>query len=208
MRRALLLLCLGACAPPVVSLRPPPVAPSARDYDRICARWTRIGRVHAWQEMDTALLVAATLRSPEFQQAYAARYLSVYGIADPAEKERFLAEEQRLSSQGLRFLIRTAGHNHRWTDLDPHKGYWRIRLLSDDGPEVAPAQLEQARAQQGLEMELYRGELATPFARSFHVTFPAVHPDGRPVVSPAARRLVLRVAGPLGKTELVWMLKK
>lgn len=201
---------LGSCAEPTLSLRPASPAPSVRAYPGILDRWTRIARVHSWGEMDTSLILAATLRGPEFQQAFAARYLSAYGIDDAAERRRIAAEEQARAESGVNFLVRTTGHNWIWADIGPARGFWRMVLVTESGAEVAPTNVEPVRIRLALENELYggplTGSLQGPFSRSFHVTFPRVGPDGRPVLGPGTRRLILRVAGPHGKTELTWNL--
>src|SRR5205085_11119234 len=66
----LLVLALACgCSAPIVSLQPPAQAPTAKAYDRIPEPFTRLGRAISRDELDTVLLVQATLRAEEFEQA-------------------------------------------------------------------------------------------------------------------------------------------
>jgi hypothetical protein len=204
---ALSLLALSACTPPPVSVRPPQPPAQARDYGRIYDRWTRVGRVHSWKEMDTTLLVMATLRGPEFQQAFAARYAALYRLGEGPDKTRFLDELRQADEGALAFLVRAAGHNWRWSDLAPDKGYWRMTLADASGAEVAPAKVEAVHLRrESIENELYGGGPAGPLVRFYHVTFPKQGPGGQPLLRPG--QLTLRLSGPQGRADLSWTLKE
>jgi hypothetical protein len=203
---ALAILTLSACAPGPISVRPPSVPPTARDYAGVYERWTRVGRVLSFKDMDTSLLVAATLRGPEFQQAYAARYVAIYRLEGTPDKDRFLADQRSITDAGVAFIVRTAGHNWKWADLASQKSYWRMALVDQAGGEVAPIRIEPVPvSREPIEGELLGGPLTGPLARFYHVTFPAQREGGQPLLRPG-HHLTLRLSGPQGRTDLSWTL--
>lgn len=210
MRRLLplALLLLPACAEAPLSLKSPQPAPVARDYGKVYDRWTRLGRVLSLKEGDTMLLVAATLRGPEFQQAYAARYAELYRLESADSRQRFLEDQKKITDAGVAFIVRSAGHNWKWVDLASQKEYWRVVLRDESGQEVAPLKIEPvAVSREPIEAELLGGALSGPLARFYHVTFPAQLPGGQPLLR-AGQRLTLRFSGPQGRTDLSWALQE
>jgi hypothetical protein len=214
LRRGLpLLLFLAACGGPALSLAPPQRPPAARDYHMVYERWTRHGRVFNWREMDNMLLVAATLRSVEYQQALGARKAAMYGVAAPAERERLVSAEVQEAQDAVRFFLRTEGHEYKWGDLTPHKALWRIALLLPDGSELSPQAVGEVKNRALLEEALFIEKLLTtsdslrPFSRLWHITFAPTRPDGQPLLQPGLKRLTLRLAGPQGKTDMTWKFK-
>jgi hypothetical protein len=201
-------LCALGCAEPALRLRPA-APPTARAYGSVYERWTRVGRVHSWKELDTMLVLHATLRSEEYQQAYLARRAELYRMASEAERRRLQDEEAERDRAGVRFLVQSMGHNYTWADLVPGRGFWQLRLIpdDDDGAAVAPIAIEQVKSTQALETEIYRTDtpsVPTPFVRTFHVTFPKASAAGKEILGSQTRKLTLRVAGPQGKTDLTW----
>lgn len=201
-------LCAAGCAEPAVRLRPA-APPTARSYVSVYERWTRVGRVHSWKEMDTMLVLHATLRSQEYQQAYLARRAELYRVAGEEERKRLADEEAKRDQGGVRFLLQSIGHSYTWADLTPGRGFWQLRLIpdDDDGAAVAPLTIEQVKSAQALETEVYRTDtpsVPTPFVRTFHVTFPKASAAGKEILGGQTRKLTLRVAGPQGRTDLTW----
>lgn len=207
-----LALCLGAaCAEQPVSLRPGRPQ-TARDYQGAFERWTRHGRILDWRELDTVLVVHATLRAPEFLDAFVARYLDAYQIADPAEQTR-VAERERSRYPGPAFLVQVEAHNYNWADLSPLKAQWRIALVDASGAETVATTVDSVKTRQSIETSLYGVATAAalfapdpsnPLSRSYYVAFPAERPGGQPTLPKDARSITLRIAGPRGKTDLQW----
>ena len=132
---AALLLSGCAGAPPRVSLAEPSPAPTAGDYVDQLKRWTRHAQIRS--DFDEALDVDATLRSPEFRQAYAAKYLEVYRIP-PDTEARVRGEILADGADTYEFHVETATHNYDLNDLTSAKSVWRVSLLDDQQHEVTP----------------------------------------------------------------------
>jgi hypothetical protein len=204
-------LVLAGCAAGPVSLAPPPRPLTAKDYHRTFERWTREGRIIYWKDYDTVLVVDATLRSAEFQSAYAARYIDLYQIDNPREIAQVQDQAMQRTRDGISFLLQSTGHGYNGTDFSPSRGLWRLVLLDDTGTETPPTEISLLRTPKDVATERYTSDLRTlmtgPMARLWSVTFPNRRADGQPLLRPDLRRLVLRIAGPQGKTDMTWDLQ-
>lgn len=196
---ASLLLLLG-CAPARLSLAPPAPLPAAKQYRPVFDRWTRRGRILSFKEFDTVLLASATLRAPEFQEAFVARYLDVFKIEDPAEQQRIREQEHRRGTETVTFFLQVSGHDFNRTDIAA-RALWRVTLLDAAGHETLPQAIEVLRDKPQRPVEVFRAPLDGPFVRNYSVVFP-------PVLLPAGtpQRPTLRIAGPMGRLELSWTL--
>jgi hypothetical protein len=201
---ALLALALSSCTSKV-SLRED--AEPRASFAATSERWTRLGRVMATQqELGTGLLLTVTLRSRAFQRAYSERYAAVFRISDPAERARIEGDALASAGPGLSFWIESAAPSASWNDLRSEPGRWRLALLDDEGRELRPEKIEQIPSrdlQQQLEV---LGKPRDPYAKLWLVRFPAQTGDGQPLPRPTSRKIILRVAGPLGQTDLTWAL--
>jgi hypothetical protein len=196
-------IAIVGCAAPRLRLEAESEPPGT-SWKRVFDRWTRDGAVVSWQELDTTLVVSATLRSRAFQQAYADRYLTVYQIKDPAERARVARDDLLKTDSGLHFWVRTASHNYKWNELQPDRGRWRITLIDDQGGEQSPDEVSLVIRSEAVETALL-GQPSDPYRRTWHLHFPSL-PPRRPE-SPAPRPLTLRFAGPEGKADLVWLVE-
>jgi hypothetical protein len=199
---AALLLCGCAGAPPRVSLAEPSPAPTAKDYVAQLKRWTRHAQIR--DDFDDALEVDATLRSPEFREAYAAKYIELYRIpsdTQPRVRGEILAD----GADTYEFHVETSMHNYDLNDLTSAKTIWRLSLLDDQQHEVTPSSVVATKQRAELDMEFY--PYATIFSRGWTLRFPRARPDGTPLVGSETRALTLRFAGPQGSVDLVWVLK-
>jgi hypothetical protein len=199
---AALLLSGCAGAPPRVSLAEPSPAPTAGDYVDQLKRWTRHAQIRS--DFDEALDVDATLRSPEFRQAYAAKYLEVYRIP-PDSEARVRGEILADGADTYEFHVETATHNYDLNDLTSAKSVWRVSLLDDQQHEVTPTTVVATKTRRELDMEFY--PYATIFSRGWTLRFPRARGDGSPLVGADTKSLTLRFAGPQGSVDLVWVLK-
>lgn len=195
------LLLLSACAAPRLALTAD-AEPSDASFDKSFERWTRDASVMSLREMDTSLLIYATLRSRAFQRAYTDRYCKVYGIQDPAERARIETAEIPAPDAGLSFWVQTAAHNDRWNDLLPAHGRWRLSLIDEQAGEVAPETVTLVGSTALVEVSMFNHS-ADPFRKTWHVKFPPL----RQVPAGTPRKLTLRLTGPEGKTDLVWLVE-
>lgn len=187
------------------------VEPPGTSYKAAYARWTREATAVAWQDLDTTLLVSATLRSRAFQRAYIDRYLHTYSIKDPAERSRIETAEMQLAESGLNFWVRTATHDAKWNDLTPQRGRWRIALLvepKDTVEEVLPLEVTAVGRGEGLETALF-DETPDVYRRIWRLRFPPLPASATGVGCTTGKpcKLILRFVGPVGKTDLVWHLE-
>jgi hypothetical protein len=196
---------LGAagCAPAAVSLSAE-AEPPGTSFAKTRDRWSRSGRIISTRDMETSLLVSATLRSRSYQRAYSDRYAKLYRISDPEERARI--EAAALSdARSLTFWVRAATYSPRWNDLRAEAGKWRLVLIDDEGREVVAERVELiSTADQPRQLELL-DESRDPYGKLWLVRFPAMLGD-QPVPRPTARKIILRVTGPLGQTDLTWAL--
>ncbi len=202
---------LAACAPGPVSLERPTAPLFARDYPRLYDRWTREGRILSITDFDTTLLVAATLRSPEFQSAYAARNIDLYQVKNPDQQAEMEKKAADRAGDGIGFVVQLTSHAYNATDLEPSRGLWRVALLDDTGTEAKTPEIALFRTPHDVATERYNPDLRTvmagPLGRIWNIKFPNQRTDGQPLLRPELRRLVLRIAGPQGKLDLTWNLR-
>jgi hypothetical protein len=197
-----LLLCGCAGAPVKVSLGEPSPPPTAKDYVDQLKRWTR--HAHLRSDFDQALDVDATLRSPEFREAYAAKYIELYRIGDE-NKARIRGEILSDGADTYEFHVETATHDYGLNDLTSAKTIWRVSLIDDQGHEVTPKQVVGLRERRALDAEFY--PYTGVFSRGWTLRFPRARGDGTPLVGADTKALTLRFAGPQGSVDLVWVLQ-
>jgi hypothetical protein len=191
-----------ASAPLRVSLGDPKVPPTAKQYVDQLKRWTRHGQLLS--DFDQALQLDATLRSPEFRAAYAAKYLEMYKVT-PDDQEKIRGELLSDGADTYEFHAESSTHDYVLNDLTGAKTVWRVTLVDDQGHEVTPSEVSLVRERRRLEAEFY--PYADLFSKGWRVRFPRARPDGTPLVGSDTKSLTLRIAGPQGAVELVWRLQ-
>jgi hypothetical protein len=208
MKHAALVLLLAApvagcaSAPIVVSLAEPSPPPTSKDYVNELKKWTR--HAHLRNDFDQALDVDATLRSTEFREAYAAKYIEVYRIG-PETQAHTRGEILSDGADSYEFHVETATHEYALNDLTSAKTIWRVTLIDDQGHEVQPAKVLGLKERRALDQEFY--PYTNIFSRGWTLRFPRTRLDGSPLVGSDTRALTLRFAGPQGSVDLVWVLK-
>ena len=191
-----------ASAPIVVSLGEPATPPTAKEYVDELKRWTRHG--HLRNDFDQALDVDATLRSPEFRAAYAAKYIELYKIG-PDNQERIRGQILSDGADTFEFHVESATHDYDLNDFTSAKTVWRVTLVDDQAHEVQPVKVQAIKERQALDEKFY--PYTTIFSRGWTFRFPRTRGDGSPLVGGDTRTLTLRFAGPQGSVDLLWVLK-
>jgi hypothetical protein len=192
--------CAGA--PPRVSLGEPSPPPAADDYVDQLKKWTRHG--HLFNDFDSALDVDATLRSPEFRAAYAAKYVLVYRV-EPEHQDKVRGDILSDGADTYEFHVETATHDYELNDLGGAKSVWRVTLVDDTRHEVSPQEVSPIKERRRLDSEFY--PYAGLFSRGWRLRFPRARSDGSPLVGADTKSLTLRFAGPQGTVDLVWQLQ-
>jgi hypothetical protein len=197
-------LWLVGCAgtPQRVSLADPAPPPTAKDYVDQLKRWTR--HAHLRSDFDEALDVDATLRSPEFRHAFAAKYIEIYRIG-AENQSRTRGEILSDGADSYEFHVETSTHDYALNDLTSAKTIWRVTLTNDQGNEVTPTAVVGVKERRQLDMEFY--PYASIFSRGWTLRFPRARTDGSPLVTGDTKSLTLRFAGPQGSVDLVWVVK-
>jgi hypothetical protein len=200
-----LLLLVAGCA----SRRPEPVdfsesvrAYAPRDYDRVREQWTRHSSLVVL-DIGTVLEVWATLKSWDFRQAYIEQYAETYSLNE-RDRDELRRAELEASRSMYEFHVTVESTNYKWNDLQSKDSPWKVTLVDGAGAEVMASSIEVRKYPELYEMRFF--PTRTDFSRTYVIKFPktATEPDARPFQGTASGRLTLRVAGPLGRNELVW----
>lgn len=202
---AVSLLGLGCGAgSPRVSLEPPKQRYRASDYSELLTRWTRDAKIIKLSRLDTPLRVHATFFSPDYVDAYVARYEDLFQISG-RERNAMLKRYAEQFKTHFHFVVFAATTDSKWNDLDRRDSIWRVALVNDMRQQVLPVEVKRERRITETTRDLY--PFVEPFYQMYTIRFPRKQVDDRPLVSPTTRHLVLRFAGPLGKSELTWRLR-
>jgi hypothetical protein len=169
------------------------------DYPKIQKAWTRhtpfikydIGSVfEGW----------ATLKGPEFRQAYVAKYASVYGLAQN-EQEALLKAQTQVEQSGYEIHLIAQSTYDKWIDFDKRTSPWRISLVDGTGAEISPTSVRAENYPDIYESVFFPDR--TPFSRSFTIKFLKPEPS-EGFIGPTSGRLILRIASPIARIEFVW----
>ena len=197
---ALLAVGCGAGSPRL-SLAPSDTPPSHEDYDKIRKRWTRGARI--LKQLDTTLRVHATFLTPEFNAAYHARSVHMFGLSYH-KREKLKRELSEQWSKAYAFIVASATLKHDWNDFDRKDSIWNITLANDRGEQVDATEIRRQPINATLkELFPYVGH----FHQAYRLHFPKTLPSGRPLANRETRHLALRIAGPLGRSDLTWRLR-
>ncbi len=189
---------------PRVSLKPPEKRYRGSDYSQLLARWTREAKIINLRRLDTPLRVHATFFSPDFVDAYVARYEELFKISG-RERDAKLRQYTEQFKTHYRFTVFAATTDRKWNDLAKKDSVWRVALVNDLEQQVSAAEIRRERRITETTKEFFPH--VEPFYQMYTFRFPRLQVDGRPLISAKTRRLVLRFAGPLGTSELVWRLR-
>ncbi|MCB9522052.1 MAG: hypothetical protein H6702_01560 [Myxococcales bacterium] len=192
--RALLVAGLGglllACGGPgPVRWRPDPAAQQGSYEDQVAA-WTRHGE--AYQDLESRLLVDATLLSPAFAEAYAREEVEVLGLTGTEATDRVRGRVAQADTT-QQFLVALVTNDLVWNDLDKPRPTLQVRLVKPDG-QVPPLSIRRLDLRALFSLKAYFPHV-TPMHTLYWVTFPPRRGD-EPVR--------LRFAGPPATVDLLW----
>ncbi len=204
---AVLALCalpLVACKSERIVVNPAPATATyaAEDYDQVHQRWTRADKLI--KELETTLNVHATWFSPDFAAAYVARNAHIFKLSQARRR----ALDQRLAQEregSYTFYVGAATFDFKWNDFDRRKSVWNITLINNHGEQVSPLDIKRSGPVTPVSTSFF--PYLNKFSVAYHLHFPKVLPDGRPLIRPGTDRLTLRFAGPLGLAQLHWQFR-
>jgi hypothetical protein len=193
-----LALPLSACggSPPPVRLTTDWPAEPASDYREVSETWTREASLRAvYQEV---LEVHATLKSPEWRAAYAARDAELRGLTGAARQQRLQQAQAEMEGPWEIELMVTTW-DRRENDLDRGKrSVWRVVLIDEAGNEVEPLEIVKDKRPAFTVRADYPsfGDFATAYVARF--------PRTAPILGPGVKNVRLHMSSPRGAVELVW----
>ena len=200
-----LLVALGACASPQVSLRQGPRAYTAESYDGVLQRWTREGHQYQLQGLDDRIAVTATYESWDFRWAYVVRYAQDFRLTTP-ERQELLQHTLEAAQQEHEFYVALYTQSRRWGELTRPTSAWRVLLVNDRREEVAPVAIEPITRPGAVERTYF--PYTTVWRQAFRIRFPKYLRSATgaevEVIDERVRSFSLRFSGPLGSTDLVW----
>jgi hypothetical protein len=175
----------------------------SEDYKAVFEEWTR--HVKMVEDIGTVMEIWATLKSWDFRQAYLAKYAKVYDLAD-GERDQLAKSLKETAHAVYEIHLVAQSTNDRWNDFDRKSSPWRIILLDGTGAELAPASIKVEKLPEVYENEFF--PTRTLFSRTYTLKFVLPEGSGESFTGPASGRMILRIASPIGKVEVVWEAKK
>jgi hypothetical protein len=169
------------------------------DYGAVYDTWTRHAKLV--QDIGTAMEIWATWKSWDFRQAYLAKYAKTYDLAD-AELDTLSRSQKENARAVYEIHLVAQSTNDRWNDLANRTSPWRITLLDGTGAELAPTAVKAEKLPDAYEGEFFPAR--TPFSRTYTLRFVRPEAAGESFVGPQSGRMILRIASPVGKVEVVW----
>ena len=210
MRRHVVVLLLLACTPFAVACRDPKVSTAtgpreyvASDYTEVLNRWTRSESLVQVNELDDLLTVTATYESWDFRWAYVIRYAQDYRLTIE-QRRALLATTLDETKEVHQFYVALFGGNRRWMDLTKPNSAWIVRLIDDQGDEVAPTNIEAIIKPGALERSYF--PYTNIWRLAFRLKFPR-YSDGKPTIAADAKWFGLRFAGAEGSEVLRWLVE-
>ena len=166
------------------------------DYWDTTEAWTRAKTLRAmYQEV---LEVAATLKSPDWRAAYAARDASHRGLAGAALEQRMAQAKADMEGPWeIELMITT--WDRRENDLDRGKrSVWRVVLIDEAGNEIEPLEIVKDKRPAFTIRADYPafGDFATAYIARF--------PRTATILGAGVKLVRLRMSGSRGGVELAW----
>lgn len=191
-------LAAAACgaADPAVRLVDDWPAKVSDDYVEITERWTR--RVVMRGTYQEALELAATFKSPEWRAARAEKDADARGLEGEARAQA-IAQARAEAAGPYEFQLMVVTWDRRESDLDRGaKSVWRVRLLDEQGFEIAPLEIIKDKRPPFVIREEFPafGDFATAYLARF--------PRTKPLLGPDVRQLRLRLSSSRGGVGLTW----
>jgi hypothetical protein len=174
----------------------------ATDYPSVYESWTR--HVKLVQEVGTVIEAWATAKSWDFRQAYVAYYASIYDLSD-SDRATLLHAQIDASRASYEFHVAVQTTTDKWNDLERKNSPWRVTLLDATGAEMGPTSIQVVKLPELYESQFFPSR--TEFTRTYEISFVRTGNSGQAFAGPASGRLVLRIASPMGRIELVWDVK-
>lgn len=172
------------------------------DYQAAFDAWTRHAKMV--QDIGTVMEVWATFKSWDYRQAYVAKFVKVYDLAD-SEREQLEKSQKENASAVYEIHLVVQSTVDKWNDLERRTTPWRLTLIDGTGAELAPTSVKVEKLPEIYENAFFPSR--TPFSRTYTIRFVRPEGGGESFVGPQSGRMILRLASPIGKVEVVWEAK-
>jgi hypothetical protein len=170
-------------------------------YNDALGHWTK--SAHDYAQFETQLIVTATLKEPEFLEAYVRKW--AWDTRMPADQQaKFRVEKLQAEEKFIDLLLVIYVPDKSLSDtLDQKNSPWGVYLLNDTGQRVAAEQIER-ELDEDHTLALYF-PYYNVWSSAFHVRFPREQ-AGLPVIGANTRRVTLQLTSAFGTCEMVWPL--
>jgi hypothetical protein len=170
----------------------------SKAYLETLNHWTRDRIVYS--EFETKTRIAATLRSPEFVEAYQKEYARIYVPGTP-EANQAADPQVRGSSEFLEFYFYAYVPDRDNNDFAKANSIWKIYRVDGNGQMVRPVDLREITRVTPVIEQLF------PYVNRYHgkfysVRFPAANLGATQGGKPEPIRLVFTSV--LARVELEW----
>jgi hypothetical protein len=110
----------------------------SEEYLQFLDRWTRSKFIYS--QFDTQAHIIATLRSPEFNQAYLNEYARIYQLSGEERKNH---EAMRAASEFTEFIFYAYIPDRTENDFDRRGSIWSIFLVNSKGEKISPVEVRR-----------------------------------------------------------------
>jgi hypothetical protein len=174
----------------------------SKDYHEVHDRWTRHGLIR--RDVDSVLETWTTYKSWDFREAYVEHYAEIYSLSD-TDKGALRTSQMDAFRTAYEFHVTAQSTSYKWNDLEKRNSAWRATLVDGLGHELSPESVKLQKLPEPYEIEFFPEK--GPFTRTYVIRF--VRPiavDGKEPDFVGARTgsLMLRIASPVGRLELIW----
>ena len=158
-------------------------------YMQLTEDWTRKGALHTGLETD--LIAYATLKSPQWMEAYARKRAEDFALTDNEKNKLIHDLREALQKETEIFLALFRGERVRTMRLRFDDPLWSVFLVQEEN-KIYPLEIRQSR------QPLARLEAYYPYANRWQDHYELRFPQVR------EGPLTLVITGPLGRIELNW----
>jgi hypothetical protein len=124
----------------------------SEEYLQVLKEWTRSRVIHS--QFETKAHISATLRSPEFNQAYHQEYARIYQLSGDERKKW----EERLSaseSESMEFIFYAYIPDKTENDFDRRGSIWSVFLINGRGEKIRPVEMRRIEPLTSVVTEFY-----------------------------------------------------
>ena len=169
-------------------------------YEQVLANWTRHAK--EWKpDIGTVIELWSVLKSSQFREAYVERYAQIYSLPE-GERRSLYTAQMDAARASFEFHVTAETTNYKWNDLDRPISPWKVTLVDGTGAELAPKRIEAPRLPELYETQFFPNR--TAFSRTYVIRFDRTEAEAAGFSGPRSGRMILRVASPLARVDLVW----